>query len=69
MLTPPPFTGKCPGSRHHLLAPHVSHRRERKGQERKEKDSHMCNMEKKTTFVGLEPTSSAIRADVLIQLD
>ncbi len=35
-------------------------RKERKGKKRKGE---------KVTFVGLEPTPSAIRADVLIQLD
>ena len=39
---------------------------ERKGKERK---GIYVLMEKKIPFVGLEPTPSAIRADVLIQLD
>ena len=50
---------------------HVEERWEGKGMERKGKEwkgTHV-RMEKKIPFVGLEPTPSAIRADVLIQLD
>ena len=41
----------------------------RKGRKGKERKGIYVLMEKKIPFVGLEPTPSAVRADVLIQLD
>ncbi len=50
-----------------MLASYVS----QESKERKErKGKNICaTTEKKIPFVGLEPTPSAVRADVLIQLD
>ncbi len=42
---------------------------QRKGKERKGKERKGKSNGEKVTFVGLEPTPSAFRADVLIQLD
>jgi hypothetical protein len=44
------------------VSTHVYQRKKRKG---KGKGTHVHEWRKKTTFVGLEPTPSAIRADVL----
>ena len=48
----------------------LAHMRTKGWEGREGKERNMCTrMEKKIPFVGLEPTPSAIRADVLIQLD